>query len=215
MSAEAPPQFDEESRLWLDRLRVGSPRREEAVSGLRDILLRVAAHEMARRRRQLGAIAGPEVDDLVQQAANDALINILSKLDDFRGLSRFTTWACKFVIFEVSTKVARHAWRRHPPNPEQLSFDDLYDRSVPLPSEPIERREQLQLLAEAIQQLSERQRTVFVAIALNDVPIDVLALELDSNRNAIYKNLFDARRSLRDTLTAAGYPVGSDFEARK
>ena len=49
-------------------------------------------------------------------------------------------------------------------------------------------------------------------IALNDVAIDVLALELDSNRNAIYKNLFDARRRLRQSLGAAGHPV-TDEEA--
>jgi RNA polymerase sigma-70 factor, ECF subfamily len=46
-----------------------------------------------------------------------------------------------------------------------------------------------------------------VAIALNDIPIDVLALQLDSNRNAIYKNLFDARRKLRARLAGAGHPL--------
>jgi RNA polymerase sigma-70 factor (ECF subfamily) len=55
--------------------------------------------------------------------------------------------------------------------------------------------------------LTTRQREVFLAIALNDVPIDVLALQLDSNRNAIYKNLFDARRRLRASLAAAGHPL--------
>jgi RNA polymerase sigma-70 factor (ECF subfamily) len=51
---------------------------------------------------------------------------------------------------------------------------------------------------------------VFVAIALNEVPIDVLALQLDSNRNAIYKNLFDARLRLRQRLAAAGHPLGDE-----
>ena len=71
----------------------------------------------------------------------------------------------------------------------------------------MEQREQLEALSSAIGELSERQREVFVAIALNDVPIDVLAMQLDSNRNAIYKNLFDARRNLRAALVAAGHPV--------
>ncbi len=65
----------------------------------------------------------------------------------------------------------------------------------------------MQALSAAIGALSERQREVFVAIALNEVPIDVLALQLGSNRNAIYKNLFDARRSLRESLARAGHPV--------
>ena len=62
--------------------------------------------------------------------------------------------------------------------------------------------------------LTPRQREVFVAIALNDVPIDVLAVELATNRNAIYKNLFDARRKLRECLAAAGHPVVAETEAR-
>jgi DNA-directed RNA polymerase specialized sigma24 family protein len=75
-------------------------------------------------------------------------------------------------------------------------------------SDPPERSEQLAVLRKAIQDdLTARQREAFVAIVLNDVPIDVLALELDSNRNAIYKNLFDARRKLRASLAAAGHPL--------
>ena len=83
---------------------------------------------------------------------------------------------------------------------------ELPDSLVPRPSEQAERRDQLVVLRKAIEvDLTPRQREVFVAVALNDVPIDVLALELGSNRNAIYKNVFDARRKLRDSLAAAGY----------
>jgi RNA polymerase sigma-70 factor, ECF subfamily len=79
------------------------------------------------------------------------------------------------------------------------------------PGEQAERREQLAALTKAIaEDLTPRQREVFAAIALNDVPIDVLALELHSSRNAIYKNLFDARRRLRASLAAAGYPVSEE-----
>jgi RNA polymerase sigma-70 factor (ECF subfamily) len=45
------------------------------------------------------------------------------------------------------------------------------------------------------------------------VPIDVLSFQLESNRNAVYKNLFDARRKLRACLAAAGYPL-TEEEAR-
>ena len=145
-----------------------------------------------------------------QQAADDALINILARLDDFRGLSRFTTWAYKFVVFDVSGKVARHAWRRQPPRADELGVEQLPDSLSPKPGERIEQREQLQALSAAIGELTDRQREVFVAIALNEVPIDVLSVQLGTNRNAIYKNLFDARRNLRARMAAAGHPVAEE-----
>ncbi|TML92298.1 MAG: hypothetical protein E6G10_29710 [Actinobacteria bacterium] len=89
---------DAESKEWVAQLRSGHPRHEQAVAKLHGVLLRVAIHERSRRRGQLGSIAGPEFEDLAQRAADDALMNILRKLDEFQGLSRFTTWAYKFVI---------------------------------------------------------------------------------------------------------------------
>jgi RNA polymerase sigma-70 factor (ECF subfamily) len=174
-------------------------------------------YELSRRRGQLRAISGPEFDDLAQQAADDALVNILDKLGEFRGLSRFTVWAYKFVMFEVSAKVSRHAWRRQPPQTEELQWDRLADRMAIRPEDWLEQRAQLDALSRAIAELTDRQREVFVAVALNEVPIDVLAMKLGTNRNALYKNLFDARRRLRTALVAAGYPVGNgsvrDLEA--
>ncbi len=163
----------------------------------------------ARRRGRLGSISGPEFDDLAEQAADDAVLVILDKLDDFRGLSRFTTWAYKFAVFEVSSKVARHAWVHHPPSSDSLVLEHVAESPSRRPGETLEQREQLRILSEAIGELTERQREVFVAIALNDVPMDELALALGSNRNAIYKNLFDARRRLRARLAEAGHSVSA------
>jgi RNA polymerase sigma-70 factor, ECF subfamily len=177
------------------------------VVKLHELLLRVAFHELSRRRGQMRSIGGPEFDDLAHQAANDALMKVLGKLDEFRGLSRFTTWAYKFVMFEVSGKVARHVWQRQPPNRQELDLERLPDSLAPRPGDQLERQEQLHALSVAIGELTDRQREVFVAIALNDVPMDVLALRLGTNRNAIYKNLFDARRNLRASMAAAGHPV--------
>jgi RNA polymerase sigma-70 factor, ECF subfamily len=205
VGAAATP--DRESSRWVQELRREHPRHDQAVAQLRDVLLRVAVHELSRRRAQLGTLAGAEFDDLAEQAANDALVNILSRLDSFRGLSRFTTWAYKFAMFEVSSKVARHAWRRQPPSTEQLTWEHLPDALAPQPGDRLAQREQLDALSAAIGELTERQREVFVAIALNEVSIDVLAIQLNSNRNAIYKNLFDARRKLRASLAEAGHPV--------
>ncbi|MFZ0386125.1 MAG: RNA polymerase sigma factor [Solirubrobacteraceae bacterium] len=208
--AAARAKRDADSRRWLEQLRPGHPRHDQTVAALHDLLLRAATHELSRRRSQLGSVAGPEFGDLAQQAADDALISILDKLDQFRGLSRFTTWAYKFVIFEVSGKVARHAWQRHPPSVDELTWERLPDRLAPRPGDRVEQREQLDALATAIGALTERQRAVFAAIALNDVPIDVVAIRLGSNRNAVYKNLFDARRRLRASLAEAGYPVTAE-----
>ena len=199
--------IDADSRQWVEQLRTKHPKHDRAVARLHEMLLRVAHHELSRRRGQLQSVSGPEFDDLAHQAADDALVNVLARLDEFRGLSRFTTWAYKFAVFEVSSKVGRHAWRRQPPGAAELSWDRLPDSMAPRPGDRLEQRERLAALSGAIGELTERQREVFVAIALNDVSIDVLAIQLGSNRNAIYKNLFDARRNLRVKMAAAGHPV--------
>jgi RNA polymerase sigma-70 factor (ECF subfamily) len=198
-----PPARDQASRRWTEQLRTGHPRRDETVAELHAVLLRIAYHELSRRRIQLGSVSGPEFDDLAQQAADDAVVKILANLDRFAGLSRFTTWAYKFVMFGISDLVSRHAWQREPPHADQLEWDRL-----------TERREQLALLATAVDQLTARQREVFVAVALNDASIDVLAIKLGSTRNAIYKNLFDARRSLRRSMAADGHPVFQEDRSR-
>jgi RNA polymerase sigma-70 factor, ECF subfamily len=191
---------DDASRRWVEHLGRDHPRHAQAVAQLHEVLQRAARHELRRR----GRLQGPEFEDVAQQCADDAIVTILGKLAEFEGLSRFTTWAYKFVIFEVSTKSARHAWRRQPPSGEELTW--MPDACAVRPDERAERREQLAALSRAIEaDLTQRQREVFVAVALNEVPIDVLALELGSNRNAVYKNLFDARRRLRESLAAAGH----------
>jgi RNA polymerase sigma-70 factor, ECF subfamily len=211
--ADRSVRGDRASRRWVEQLHPDHPRHEHAAAKLHDVLQRAAIHELHRRRGQLKGLSGPELDDVAQQCADDAMMKILARIDHFEGLSRFTTWAYKFVIFEVSSKVARHAWQRHPPSAEEPTWERLPDTLTPKPGDQAERREQLAALVKAVEEdLTPRQREVFVAIALNDVPIDVLALQLDSNRNAIYKNLFDARRKLRASLAAVGHPL-SDEEA--
>jgi RNA polymerase sigma-70 factor (ECF subfamily) len=171
------------------------------------VLRRVALYELSRRRRQLWSISGPEFDDLAQQAADDALVRVLDRLDEFRGLSRFTTWAYKFVMFEVSAKVSRHAWLRQPPGVGEIAWHRLPDPRGLRPEDWLEQRARLDALSRAIGELTERQRDVFVAVALNEVPIDVMAVKLGTNRNAVYKNLFDARRRLRAAMADAGHPL--------
>src|SRR5579859_3702927 len=102
---------DHDSVPWIGGLGASGPAYDETVASLHDLLLRVARAELGRRRAQL-PLAGPELDDLAHQAAADAVVAVVRKVGEFRGESRFTTWACKFAIFEVSTKVGRHFWQR-------------------------------------------------------------------------------------------------------
>jgi len=197
--------FDAESAEWVRLLAGTGPEREAALERLHELLVRIARGEVGRRGPRL-RITGPELDDLAYQAAADALLAITGKIGQFRGESRFTTWAYKFVIFEVSAKIGRHFWR-HPAVPlDAEDWDRLPDRFGFDPAQQAECRDLLTALRRAVkEELTPRQRDVFVAIVLNDVPLDALVLQLASSRNAIYKMLFDARRKLRAALDANGY----------
>jgi RNA polymerase sigma-70 factor, ECF subfamily len=103
--------LDGESARWLRNLQSTGPDRDLALERLHALLLRVARSELGRREGR-HPITGPELDDLAHQAADDALMAITGKLQQFRGESRFTTWAYKFVVLEVSAKLGRHFWQR-------------------------------------------------------------------------------------------------------
>jgi RNA polymerase sigma-70 factor (ECF subfamily) len=194
---------DPESAEWLRSLT--GVQREAAHARLHAMLVRIARGEAHRRSGQL-RVSGPELDDLAHQAAADALLAIIAKLGQFRGESRFTTWAYKFVIFEVSAKVGRHFWRNPTVPLDAEDWDRLPDRFGFGPALESESREVMTALHNAVDdELTEWQRRIFVAIVLNGVPLDALVVELSSNRNAIYKTLFDARRKLRAALVANGY----------
>ena len=196
--------LDKESAEWLRDLQDGRSR-DGAIERLHALLVRVARGEAARRRATLPARANDEVDDLCMQAANDALMAILSKLDTYRGAARFTTWACKFVIFEASTRLRRHAWRERKVELDETVWDRLSDQAPPALKQ-IENDQLLVALRHAVDaHLTERQRLIFQSVTIEDVPIDVLAERLATSRGAIYKTLHDARAKLRRVLTEAGY----------
>ena len=196
---------DAESRRWLRDLEGNDPERTEAVAALHGLLLRATRFEVSRRRAIHPHLRGGDLDDLAMQAADDALVAVLGKLDDYRGDSRFTTWAYKFGLFEAAAKVRKRAWQQR----ELPVADDTWaalSSGSGAPAEEAERSELLGAIAAAVDTvLSERQREVFVSLALNGVPIDVLAERWGSTRGAIYKMLHDARRKLREELAAQGF----------
>jgi RNA polymerase sigma-70 factor (ECF subfamily) len=198
-------ELDADSAEWLRTLSATGSEREQGLARLHDLLLRFARREVRRRSGQL-RLAGPELDDIAHQAAADALLAIIAKAGQFRGESRFTTWACKFVIFEVSAKIGRHFWR-HPAVPMDVEhWERLPDRFGIDPADAACGHELIEALRRAVdEELTDRQRHIFVAIVLNGALLDALVAELGTNRNAIYKTMFDARRKLRAALAARGY----------
>jgi RNA polymerase sigma-70 factor, ECF subfamily len=91
-------QVDRESKAWLERLSSTGPERQAAIAELHELLLRAASFEVNRRRTTFPQLRGGDLEDLAHQSADDALMAILRKLQDFRGESRFTTWAYKFAL---------------------------------------------------------------------------------------------------------------------
>jgi RNA polymerase sigma-70 factor, ECF subfamily len=196
--SSAAPGLDAESRAWLRRLQPQAPGREAAVAELRALLLKAARFEIGRRSAALGRSVDGE--DLAQQSADDALMALLGKLGDFRGDSRFTTWAYKFALYEAAVKVRRQAWRGREIPLEHEGWAALGEERRQVEHDA-QTRELLSSLRSAIaSELSAQQREVLVAVALNDVPIDVLAQRLGKSRGALYKTLHDARRKLRALL---------------
>jgi RNA polymerase sigma-70 factor, ECF subfamily len=201
---------DRESREWISALGSSGPRQEQAISRLHELLLRAARFEVDRRRATLPHLRGDDFADVALQSADDALVAVLSKLDSYRGDSKFTTWAYKFALLEAAVKLRRRAWqgREVPLTPETWP---LFPSANPSPQSTVERSELFEAVQRAIaNELTPRQHEVLVATTLNDVPIDVLAERLDTTRGALYKTLHDARHKLRSHLTALGMAIGEE-----
>jgi RNA polymerase sigma-70 factor (ECF subfamily) len=195
---------------WHLDLRTDGARREEAVERLQGLLLRAARFEVFRRRGSLPQLSAVELDELAQDAADDAAVSVLRRLGDFRGESSFRTWVYKFALLEASVKVRRRAWRDREVTLEPEQWESLA-HAGPGPDDDAENAALLEVVRDGIRTaLTPRQRQVLVAAVLEGVPIDVLAERLDSNRNAVYKVLHDARRRLREHVAAAGFTEVSE-----
>lgn len=195
--------MDSESQEWLRLLRATGKERETGIARLHERLLGVAQHEVRRRHT---SISGVELDDIAHQAASDAVLAVVAKVSTFRGESRFTTWAYKFVVLEVSNKIGRHYWRNPPVTLQPEDWDRLPARFGVDPSLHAEAIELSRAIRTAVETtLTERQRRLFVDVVLNGTPLDALVSKLGVNRNAIYKTIFEARRKIRVFLVANGY----------
>jgi RNA polymerase sigma-70 factor (ECF subfamily) len=204
--AAAPAGLEE----WHLDLHAEGARGEDAVARLHGLLLRAARFEVFRRSGSLPQLSAVELDELAQDAAGDAAVSVLRRLDDFRGESSFRTWAYKFALLEASVKVRRRAWRDREVTLEPEQWESLA-HAGPGPDDDAENAALLGAVRDGIRTaLTPRQRQVLVAVVLEGVPIDVLAERLGSNRNALYKMLHDARRRLRAHVAEAGYPEANE-----
>jgi RNA polymerase sigma-70 factor (ECF subfamily) len=179
---------------------------------LHALLLRAARFEVARRRPSHPHLRGDELDEIATEAADDAIVSLLGRLETFRGASRFTTWAYKFALLEAAVKIRKRAWqgREIPLEPESW---ELFAGTGGNPEAELQQSELLAMPKRAIADvLTPHQRRVLVALGVNGVPIDVLAERLGTTRGALYKTLHDARSKLRAHVAESGFDLGQWLE---
>ncbi len=199
---------------WLRELRAeGTPEQAEAIEDLRLYLLRAVLYFFSTSPGDLRGLARAEIEQIAQDLAQDALLTILKNLDDFRGESKFTTWAYRFAINMSLVEARRQRWKnvsldRILENAELPDFQ-FYDKDAPDPDRAAQQQEIWDIVREVIQnELTERQRAILTAIIFDDVPVDVVTKRFKMNRNAVYKMVHDARVKMRKQLEERGFAVG-------
>jgi RNA polymerase sigma-70 factor (ECF subfamily) len=200
---------------WLEDLRAGGPQQEAAITDLRDLLLRTVLFFFSRSPGDFERLARDEVLQLAEDCAQDALISVMNHLSDFRGESRFTTWVYKFGINLALTAARRERWKGV--SIDQLSLNGdrpltewlLEDRSSEAAPDQSAMQSEIREVIRAVieQELTDRQRRVLILMVFEEVPMDEVARQLDTNRNAIYKMLHDTRRKLKQRLLNRGFDV--------
>ena len=209
--APGAPGDDEED--WVLALSTPGSQQVAALRSLHALMVRASAHQVWRMRAALADPSPDTVDDIANQAADEAMTAVLAKLHTFQGRSRFTTWAYKFAILQAATEVRRLQWQHR-----EVELRDL-DQPAPQHEGP-EHHVEAADLADAVVRamhgvLTPYQRRIAVALLVDGVPIDVLAERLDTTRGALYKTVHDARVRLRTALTAEGYLAAEgDLAAR-
>lgn len=201
---------------WLEDLRASGSAQETAITDLRDLLLRTVLFFFSRNLGDFDRLTRDEILQLAEDCAQEALIAVLNHLSDFRGDSKFTTWTYKFAINFALMTARRERWKGI--SLDQLSFVDgssLSERVMQgkepalTPDQFVMQVEILETIREVIEQdLTDKQRRVLILMVFNEVPMDEVARQLSTNRNAIYKMLHDARRKLKYRLQARGFEVG-------
>jgi RNA polymerase sigma-70 factor (ECF subfamily) len=200
---------------WLRDLNASGSSQEAAIADLRDLLLRAALYYFNRNLNDFMGLNRDEILQCAEDCAQDALLAVLARLSDFRGDSKFTTWAYRFGINHAMVAARRERWKA-------ISLDELaaFDESHLLewmrqdlsdgksPEQSALQAEVQGIIREVIlQDLTDKQRQVLSLMVIHDVPLDEAARYFETNRNAVYKLLHDARRKLKGGLQVRGFEV--------
>jgi RNA polymerase sigma-70 factor (ECF subfamily) len=190
---------------WLRDLRSSEASQAEAITDLRDLLLRATLYTLHRSPSSLGSWDQDEINQWAEDCTQDALIAVLDHLSDFRGDSKFTTWVYKFAINTAYMALRRKHWKDIPL--EQLRDGDFKDHAAFHDQDlSVMRGEIWEIIRDTIRnELTDKQRQVLELIVFDEVPMDVVVLRFEANRNAIYKLLHDARRKLKQKLLEKGF----------
>jgi RNA polymerase sigma-70 factor, ECF subfamily len=199
---------------WLQELTTNGSDRDAAISDLRELLLRAALYFFSRNLGDFQGVGQEEILQRAEDCAQDALIAVLDHLSDFRGDSKFTTWAYKFAINIAMVSARRERWKWV--SLDALAADEgnsidklLQDISAVIPPEQSVLQSEVQRIIQDVisNDLTGKQRQVLVLMLIHDVPLDEVVRHFGSNRNAVYKLLHDARRKLKSSLAANGFDV--------
>ena len=200
---------------WLHDLKASGEIQESAILDLRDLLLRATLYFFHRNQGDFRNMHRDEILQRAEDCAQEALIAVMDRLSDFRGDSKFTTWAYKFAINIALMAARRERWKGksldQPPLSEEGTTLETFlsDKSSgAVPDRSAVQDEISTALREVIESdLTEKQRQVLMLIVFHEVPMDEVVQRLGTNRNAIYKLLHDARRKLKNSLQARGFEV--------
>lgn len=185
-------------------LRAGGRKRDAASEQLRGLLVRAALAYLARQRYPVEAFGADDYETVAEDFAQESLTIIMRQLGAFRGESRFTTWAYRIVINLIADEYRRRAWRRRP-LAEAAELEASRWTATARPEANAERRAIWQLIEEIIRdELTPRQRKALVGRVVDGKPLVVLAEELHTNKDNVYKLLHDARRHMKRALQARG-----------
>lgn len=197
-------------------MRASGPTQEAAIADLRNLLLRASLYFFSRNLSDFERNNGDEISQRAEDCAQDALIAVMDHLPDFRGDSKFTTWAYKFAINIALMAARRERWRgvsldELASSEEGNSLESmLQDKSEGIAPEESAMQEEVRGIIQDVidHELTDKQRRVLTLMVFNEVPMDEVVRYLGTNRNAVYKMLHDARRKIKSSLQARGFEVG-------
>jgi RNA polymerase sigma-70 factor, ECF subfamily len=207
-------QAERNNEQWLEELAAeDTPQQAAALDDLQQYLQRGIFYYLSRERSDLSTYGIQDLNQMAEDFAQDATLRILDNLETFRGDSRFTTWAMKIGTRTAISELRRARYKDF--SLDQITADgelmlgldrsDAQQKRPITPEKATEQGDVMRIVGEALNEaLTERQRTALEAVVLEGVPMDIVAEQMNTNRNALYKLLHDARKKLRTHLESQG-----------